>query len=222
MILSTVNPLDPYVGMLAIPRDLWVQLPDGQSNRINTAHFFAENVDSGSGPEAAKEVVQLNFGVDVHYYVRFQFEEFVRFVDVLGGIPIELREPTAGYPPGKHVLTGEQALAFVRDRVGMDDFFRMSHGQLFIKALLGHLMKPSNWVRTPVAVISLLTSIDTDLPMGLWPRIAFTILRTGTDGLEFRMISREMASGFVTQSGAQVLAPDWTKINPLLMEMFGQ
>ena len=222
MILSTIQPLSANVGMLSIPRDLWVQLPDGQNNRINTAHFFAESIEPGSGPDAAKEVVQLNFGVDVHYYVRFQFDEFVRFVDGLGGIPIEFQEPTAGYPAGEHILSGEQALAFVRDRMGTDDFFRMSHGQLFIKALLGHLIQPANWLRAPVAVLDLLTSIDSDLPLWLWPRIGLAILRAGENGLVLRVISRDMASGFVTQSGAQVLAPDWTKINPMLMEMFGQ
>ena len=222
MILTTVIPQDATIGMLSIPRDLWVQLPDGQSNRINTAHFFAENIEPGSGPDSAKEVVERNFGVDVHYYVRFQFDEFVAFVDALGGIPIEFQESTAGYSPGDYILNGEQALAFVRDRMGTDDFFRMSHGQLFIKALLGHLIKPANWTRTPAAILSLIAALDTDLPIGLWPRIGFTVLRTGADGLDFRMITREMASGFVTQSGAQVLAPDWSKINPVLLEMFGQ
>jgi len=37
MILTTFLPLQPYVGMLSIPRDLWVTLPNGDQNRINTA-----------------------------------------------------------------------------------------------------------------------------------------------------------------------------------------
>jgi hypothetical protein len=52
--------------------------------------------------------------------------------------------------------------------------------------------------------------------------LGFSILRVGADGLDLRVISREMVNGFVTESGAQVLAPDWTKINPVLLEMFGQ
>jgi polyisoprenyl-teichoic acid--peptidoglycan teichoic acid transferase len=41
IILTTVIPLQPYVGMLSIPRDLWVPIPGHGENRINTAHFYA-------------------------------------------------------------------------------------------------------------------------------------------------------------------------------------
>ena len=59
MILSTIVPLKPYVGMLSIPRDLWVPIPGHGENRINTAHFFAELKEEkpGSGPQAALAVV---------------------------------------------------------------------------------------------------------------------------------------------------------------------
>jgi LCP family protein required for cell wall assembly len=222
MILTTVKPLEAYIGMLSIPRDLWVQLPTGGEGRINSAHFFAENAQSGSGPDAAKEVVQQNFGVDVHYFVRFQFDGFVDFIDALGGVPIELEQPMAGYAAGTYTLNGQQALAFVRDRKGTDDFFRMDHGQLFIKAILRHMLKPGSWIHLPVAIPSLITAMDTDIPFWLWPRIGLALLREGPDGIDFHMISREMVQGFITDQGAQVLAPDWSRINPVLMEVFGQ
>jgi LCP family protein required for cell wall assembly len=222
MILTTIIPLKPYIGMLSIPRDLWVQLPNGQNDRINTAHFYAESLEPGRGPEAAQQVVVENFGVDVHYYIRFQFDGFKEFVDSIGGIPIHLEESTAGYEPGDYVLNGEQALAFVRDRKGTDDFFRMSHGQLFMRAMVSHLIKPVNWIRLVRAIPAILASVDTDVPIWLWPRIAVALLRAGPDGMDLHSISREMVQGFTTDQGAQVLAPDWVLINPLLMEMFGQ
>jgi LCP family protein required for cell wall assembly len=222
MILTTIIPLKPYIGGLSIPRDLWVQIPNGQNGRINTAHFFAESLEPGTGPEAAMQVVVNNFGVDVHYYVRFQFDGFKEFVDALGGIPIQLEEPAAGYAPGEYVLNGEQALAFVRDRRGTDDFFRMSHGQSFLKAILSYLIKPVNWINVIKAAPTFVTSIDTDVPFWLWPRLGVALLRAGPEGMDLRSVSREMVQGFTTDQGAQVLAPNWTLINPLLMEMFNQ
>jgi len=222
MILTTIIPLEPYVGGLSIPRDLWVQLPNGQSDRINTAHFFAESLEPGTGPEAAKQVVMDNFGVDVHHYIRFQFTGFKEYIDDLGGIPIHLEEPTAGYAAGDYVLNGEQALAFVRDRQGTDDFFRMNHGQLFLKAMLSYLTKPVNWIDLVKAFPALVRSVDTDVPIWLWPKLGVALLRAGQDGLDLRSISREMAQGFTTDQGAQVLAPNWSLINPVLLEMFGQ
>jgi LCP family protein required for cell wall assembly len=222
MILTTVNPLKPYVGMLSIPRDLWVLLPNGGNDRINTAHFFAENSEPGSGPEAAKQVVIQNFGVDVHYYIRFQFDGLVDFVDAIGGLPIHLEESAAGYAPGEYVLNGEQALAFVRDRQGTDDFFRMSHGQIFIKAVLSHLSKPANWIDLVKAAPVLMEAVDTDVPIWLWPRLGVAMVRAGSQGMDLHAISRDMAQGFTTDQGAQVLLPNWSMINPVLMEIFGQ
>ena len=51
MILTTFLPAEPYVGLLSIPRDLWVIIPGWGENRINAAHFFAESEFPGSGPD---------------------------------------------------------------------------------------------------------------------------------------------------------------------------
>jgi len=222
MVLTTVVPTQPYIGMLSIPRDLWVTLPGFGENRINAAHFFAENAVPGSGPGAAKQAVAVNFGVDVPYYVRIRFEGVVRLVDSLGGVEIDLPEAMAGYEAGRHLLDGTQALAFVRDRKGTDDFFRMQRGQLFLRALFRRALNPLSWPRLPVAGATLLASIDTDVPILLWPQLAFAVLRAGPDGIDGRTITREMARGFTTAGGAAVLAPQWQAINPVLLEMFGQ
>lgn len=222
MVLTTIIPTKPYVGMLSIPRDLWVSIPGEGENRINAAHFLAEAELPGSGPEAAMEVVRANFGVDVDDYVRLRFDGLEQFVDALGGVEIDLPEPMSGYEAGSHVLDGTHALAFVRDRAGSDDFARMARGQLFLKSVLKMMARPLTWPRLPLAVPALVASIDTDVPVWQWPRLVLAILRAGPNGIDARVITREMAHGFTTAGGAQVLAPDWSQINPVLLEMFGQ
>jgi LCP family protein required for cell wall assembly len=222
IILSTFEPLQPYVGLLSIPRDLWVTLPNGSQNRINTAHFFAEAASPGSGPLAAKRVVAQNFGVTVNAYVRLDFVGLRDFVDALGGVEVDLPQPMSGYSAGRHRLNGEQALAFVRDRAGSDDFAGMARGQIFIRGVLAQSASPSAWPRLPLAVGVLAQSLDSDVPVWLWPRLGFTLLRVGAEGIDGRVITRTKAHGFTTQAGAQVLAPDWPRINPVLMDMFDQ
>jgi LCP family protein required for cell wall assembly len=222
IILTSIIPLEPYIGMLSIPRDLWVSVPGVGENRINTAHFFAENAQPGSGPAAAVETVAFNFGVDVHSYVRVDFQGLEMLVDALGGVTIIVEQPTAVLPAGEHLLDGETALAFVRDRAGSDDFGRMARTQAFLRALLRTLSSPRSWVRLPGVLDALAGTVDTDLPLWELPRIALAVWRTGPNGIDARTINREMVSGFQTESGAQVLAPDWNAINPVLMEMFGQ
>lgn len=222
LILTTFLPLKPYVGMLSIPRDLWVDIPGFGPNRINAAFFLAEAQRRGAGPQAAMDAVRTNFGVDVDGYVQIEFGEFVRFVDALGGVVVDLPAPMSGYPAGSVRLDGVQALAFVRDRKGSDDFFRMERGQIFLRGLLRAAASPWTWPRWPAALLPLLVAVDTSIPIWEWPRLGFSLLRTGADGIDARVIGRDMATGFTTAAGAQVLAPDWTRINPVLLEMFGQ
>jgi len=220
-ILVTVRPLRPYIGMLSIPRDLWVTIPGVGENRINTAHFFAEGQIPGSGPSAALETIQVNFGVPVKYYVRIKFDGIVGIIDALGGINIELEQPMAGLPMGEHHLSGEQALVFIRDRQGSDDFFRMQQGQFFIAETFEEIIHPGTWLRIPAVISALNKSIDTNLPIWIWPRLAFALLRSGPGKIDYHIINRDYVSPTTTSEGAQVLIPDWSLISPLVAEIFG-
>ena len=221
-ILTTIIPSQPYIGMLSIPRDLWVEIPGIGQNRINTAHFFAEAAVPGSGPKAALQAVKDNFGIDVGYYFRVKFNGFEDVIDAMGGVDLVLAEPTAGYPAGTHHLNGNKALAFARNRTGTDDFFRMAQGQLVIKSVFSQLLSPLKWFRLPAVLVAAARSIDTNVPFWLWPRLGFTLLRVGPSRIDSRSISREMITPTITNQGADVLLPNWERINPVLLEMFGQ
>lgn len=220
-ILITLLPLRPYVGVLSIPRDLWVEIPGFGENRINTAHFFAENQESGIGPYAALNTVNHNFDVDIRHYVRIHFDGLVHIVDAAGGFKLTLAEPLGGLAAGEYLLTGDETLAFVRDRQGTDDFFRMQQGQVFLTQFSAQLLNPATWPRLPALLTAASDSIDTNVPVWLWPRILFTLIRVGPDNIDNRVITREMVNPFTTSEGAQVLLPDWGKILPVVAEMFG-
>ena len=51
LILATYDPQSQSVGMLSIPRDLYLFIPGQGENRINTAHIFGELERPGGGPE---------------------------------------------------------------------------------------------------------------------------------------------------------------------------
>ncbi len=221
ILLTQFEPLPGRVKMLSIPRDLWIEIPGVGENRINAVHFFAEIAEPGSGPDALRAVLREQFGVDVPFYVRLQLEQFPAVVDALGGITIQLDEPMSGYEAGVHTLNGEQALAFVRDRKGSDDFARMGRAQIFLKAVVRQMAKPATWLRLPKALAVAGRAVDTNVPAWLWPRLGLTLLRAGPEGIESRSLTREMAVPAVTAGGANVLLPQWELILPLVQEMFG-
>lgn len=224
LILTKFQPsiTNPDVALLSIPRDLWVDIPGIGENRINTAHFFAENQQPGTGPQATIETVEINFDVNIHYFTRIRFEGIKSLVDVLGGVDLNFPQPVSGYSAGTHHLNGEQVLAFVRDRQNSDDFFRMEHGQLFLKAILRKFLTPSIWLKTPQSILAIRNAVDTNIPIWQLPRILYTLLRVGPENINSYSISREMVQPFTTEGGAQVLSPNWELIKPLVSEMLGK
>jgi LCP family protein required for cell wall assembly len=222
MIVLQVDTLKADVKMLSIPRDLWVPIPGVGENRINTAHFFAEAAQAGSGPQAAIETVALNFGIRPEFYARIQFDGFKDIIDAMGGLDLTLDHAQGGLEAGKHHLTGEQALAFARDRKGTDDFFRMNQAQVVVLTAVRQLLNPLHLARLPAVLATAGQVIDTNLPVWEWPRIGLALLRAGTDGVDHRTLTREMAVPFTTSGGAQVLSPNWDLIHPLIVEMFGK
>jgi LCP family protein required for cell wall assembly len=219
IILTSLKPHKPAISMLSIPRDLWVDIPGVGENRINTAHFYAESQNPGSGPQAAVEAVEANFDLNVNYYLRLHFDGVREIVNALDGVTLQLSEPASGYPAGSHHLNGNKALAFARDRSGTDDFFRMQHGQLLIKAILRETLDPRNVPKLPQVALALMRSIDTNIPIWLWPRLGLTFLRVGPTGIETHTITREMVTPFTTSLGASVLLPNWEPINALVREL---
>ncbi len=222
IILASFKPFPVQLRMLSIPRDLWVLIPGIGENRINTAHFFAEIQQPGSGPAATLETIRYNFGINPGYYLRIRFEGFREIVDAMGGLDIELTEPMAGYLPGRYHLTGNKALAFARHRLGSDDFFRMENGQFLIKSIVRQMIQPAQWPRLPRVLIAFTRVIETNLPIWHWPRLLVTLISLGPGGIEFHTIDRSMVTPFTTSGGASVLMPNWDRINPLLEILFGR
>jgi LCP family protein required for cell wall assembly len=222
IILTTIVPTVPYVGMLSIPRDLWVSVPDVGEQRINTAYFFAEANQTGTGPRAALQTIRDNFGISVHYYAVIHMFGLISAVDALGGVDIRLDSAMGGLPAGTHHLDGVNALAFVRERNSSDDFSRMKRAQILIAACAGKVMQPANWKTLPGFIFALARTIDTNIPLWQMPRLLFALVRTPFFGIDSQTITREMVFPFQTSAGAQVLAPNWDAINPLLLKMFGQ
>lgn len=76
----------------------------------------------GGGAGLLAATLKQNFDLDVDNYGVVNMETFVKFVDALGGIDIDLPQPVDGTPElpffnaGKQHLSGTQALALARIR----------------------------------------------------------------------------------------------------------
>jgi anionic cell wall polymer biosynthesis LytR-Cps2A-Psr (LCP) family protein len=97
----------------------------------------------------------------------------------------------------------------------------MLRAQILLSAIFRKAVTPSSWTSLPQFVYSLTQVIETNIPFWQWPRLLFALLRAFAFGIDSQAITREMVIPFQTSQGAQVLAPNWDVINPLLKRMFG-
>ncbi|MBZ0289010.1 MAG: LCP family protein, partial [Anaerolineae bacterium] len=70
MMVVNIDPVRKSVGILSIPRDLWVDIPDGGSPaRINTANSRGDSGGyPGGGPALAVATVEQNLGLQIDNY----------------------------------------------------------------------------------------------------------------------------------------------------------
>lgn len=153
MMLLTLDPLTKTAGVLSIPRDLWVNIPSFGYYKINMAYYFGEGSKlPGGGPGLAVKTVEDFLGVPINYYAQIDFEAFVKFIDELDGITVEVPQPitvdpigkgnTVTLKPGVVTMDGELALAYVRVREGAgDDFGRADRQQQVLVSVRRRLVK---------------------------------------------------------------------------------
>ncbi|HZU86953.1 MAG TPA: LCP family protein [Anaerolineaceae bacterium] len=157
MMLVTYDPQTNAAGILSIPRDLWVSIPDYGYDRINTAYFFGEaNKLPGGGPGKAVQTVEQLLGVPINYYARIDFGAFVEFIDEIGGVIVEVPETITidlrgdqspvTIKPGQYTLDGELSLAYARSRKSQGgDFDRAQRQQQVVMGLFNRVKQPEYW-----------------------------------------------------------------------------
>ena len=242
MILATLDPVTMRVGVLSIPRDLWVHIPGYTENRINTAHMLGDAYEHpGGGPALAVETVEYNLGVEIDYYVRFNFQAFVELVDRIGGIDVDVPEDiddpeypdyNYGFDPlfieaGLHHFYGEEALKYARTRHSTGgDFDRARRQQQVLVAIFERVttlnLLPQLALQAPDILNVLESSVKIDPKLQLDEVIALANLGTQVDpeNMLFRVIDERCTLFKITPDEMMILVPLRDKIREVRDEVF--
>lgn len=154
ILLISVQKATGAVAFTSIPRDIYLELPDGEKSRINAAYAKGEMWRWGGGGLVwTQHTVEHVSGVAVDYVVNVDFKAFEEIIKTLGGVtvtldkPFEERSQWAGYSgfasssgafflsAGAHTLDSTTALFYVRSRFSTSDFDRARRLQQVLLAV---------------------------------------------------------------------------------------
>lgn len=156
IILLSIDPHTKSIGMLSIPRDVRVAIPNRPDlHPINTAYVIGELERPGYGPRLTAETIQYNLGIKIDHYVALTFEAVIQFIDAIGGITIdvpseivdnEYPDMAYGFEPlyiaaGTQHMDGALALKYARTRHQTNDFDRAKRQQQVILAVRNQLLR---------------------------------------------------------------------------------
>ena len=238
MILFTIDPVQKTAGMLSIPRDLWVSIPGYGYYKINQAYQLGEiNKLPGGGPELAMNTVEHLLGVPIQYYAQIDFHAFVRFIDELGGvkidvpkkIKIDLMHDEKGefkLKKGVQTLPGEYALAYARSRhTDGGDFDRTLRQQQVIIGVRDRILKfdllPNLIAKAPVLYEELSSGINTNLTFDEGFQLAWLASQIPVEEIGKGIIGTEHVNFGKSPEGLDVLKPLPDQIRLLRDDVFG-
>ncbi len=161
------------------------------------------------------------------------FTAFVRLVDALGGIEIDVPRaivdseyPTPDYgvttirfDPGLQQMDGERALIYARTRHADDDFGRAERQQQVIQAVAARMVNPATWPRLPAVLEVVRSGVVTDVQPADYPAL-WSLVRAMGSGDVQRATLADAATPWITPAGAWVLLPDWAAIQATVDRLF--
>ncbi len=153
MILLSISDRTKKIHMTSLLRDMYVEIPGYEGNRLNAAYSFG-------GAELLMETIEKNFDIHINRFVQVNFQAFASLVDAVGGVKIDVTNDEVKYInaylneynllegnefgtyyldenlQGNLHLNGPQALAFCRNRYIGTDFGRTERQRKVLSAMM--------------------------------------------------------------------------------------
>jgi polyisoprenyl-teichoic acid--peptidoglycan teichoic acid transferase len=179
-----INPAKHKATLLGFPRDSYVPLSTGGTNKINSA------MPQG-GPQAMVQTVENLTGITIDYYALTGFGGLTSAVNQIGGLTVDLPTQLVGYsktfPAGVQQVEGRDALQIARTRKSLanGDFGRSENQGLLMISALAQFRK--EFAKDPdrmfVWLGAGLRNVQTDLSIDELSTLAFTAMSVRPQGV---------------------------------------
>ncbi|MBO8142277.1 MAG: LCP family protein [Firmicutes bacterium] len=174
--LAAFNPQTSAVAAVAVPPDTLVAGPAGPRQ--------LRDVYEAGGEDALIAAVEELLSAPVHHTASVDFAGFVRLVDAVDGVPVEVETDIVyrdgegrvvfHLEPGMRRLSGEEALRYLRYKADHleDESRRVQRQWRFLTALAQEIGSTWDWRRVQEVLAVARTYVQTDMDLATITRLA--------------------------------------------------
>ena len=194
MMIATIDPKSDSASLLSVPRDTRVRIYGYGYDKINAAWAYG-------GEPLAERTVENLLGIDIDHYIIIDTSSFVKIIDAIGGIDIDVEKRMKYEDPwddngGLHInlypglqhMDGKKAVTYVRYRDSEGDIGRIKRQQKFMAACMEKVMSPSFIPRIPAVLREVIDAVDTDMTTRQLLELAGALKSAQQNGLETDMV----------------------------------
>ncbi len=237
MILVSISDKTKTIHMTSLLRDMYVEIPGYEGNRLNAAYSFG-------GAELLMKTIEDNFDMEVNRFVQVNFQAFADVVDAVGGVELEVTNEEVKLinayldeyniledrPQGTDYLAenlqgvlhlnGPQALSYCRNRYIGTDFGRTERQ----RKVLGAMVNRAPWVLLHMDEVSdVFENVTTNLSQAECTWLSSQLAKIATYDIVQGSIPLEDTYTNATIRGMAVLSVDFEANNAYIRkEIYGQ
>ncbi len=194
LMIATIDPRLDQATLLSIPRDTRVKIRGRGYDKINAAFAYG-------GVRLTESTVENFLGIDIDHYVMIDTNSFVKIIDAIGGVDIDVEkrmfyedpwDDNGGLVidlyPGEQHMDGKTAVTYVRYRDSEGDIGRVKRQQAFMTACMDKVTSPEILPRIPKILREVIDAVETDMSLRQLLELAGALKAAQQNGLETDMV----------------------------------
>lgn len=222
IIIAAVDWAHDRVGVINIPRDLWVNIPGYGESRINMADFVGEKEIKypEGGPALLGRVISETLGIRTDRFARMNLQAFEQAIDTIGGVTVTLDCPLheatpdpnnpdrlveVDFEPGTYHFTGHEARMYASYRYYTGDWDRSRRQQQVLLAIRQQGLNLNLVTKIPSLWLTFKDAIQTNLSFKEIFDLATFGMRLDMKNVHGRVLDYRLVTPYLTKGGAQVL-----------------
>lgn len=234
LIIAALDEARGRLGLVSIPRDLYVTVENHGQTRVNAVYAYAKK-DKIAPTAAFDRVLRDTLGVPIEHTVVVDLGLLERVVDELGGVEVDVPCPIKDrfvdprveggrrlldVAAGKQHLDGVTTAMYVRSRHGRSDWNRARRQQAVLMGLRNKITEPELILHVPELIAEWNDAVSTDLSSLQLLNLARKVVGLEVENLHGVVLGHKETLPTRTEQQWSVLMPDSKAIARRLSDVY--